>query len=647
MCGIAGLVSAGAVDPVLVEGMTLRLRHRGPDDAGLWRSADGRAVFGHRRLAIVDLSPAGHQPMTSADGALVLCYNGEIYNHTALRGELERAGQAPPWRGHSDTETLLAAIAAWGIERTLVRAEGMFALALWDQARGHLILARDRFGEKPLYVGEIGGKIAFASELKALRGLPGFAGQIDGDALRHMLAVGHVGQGQSIWQGIGQVRPGSWLRIAPGQKLDPAAQTRYYDYAAVVHAGNDEPLSDPQDALDQLEDALGGAIARQLAADVPVGVFLSGGIDSSLVTALATRASSSRVKTYAIGFTDAAFDESPHARAVAAHLGTDHHELRVTAAEAQAVIPLLGGIYDEPFGDSSQIPTLIVSRFAREAVTVVLTGDAGDELFGGYNRHRALPALWRRAQMLPSPLGRMAAGAGAMLPPALWNAALGIGARGPRPPFLGHKIRRALQRMAGAGSLEQLYALFMDEWQGRASPVPVAHPFAGPMLAGAAWGAGLPPPTRLMLADALGYMVGDILTKVDRAAMAVSLETRVPFLDPTVAALAARIPLAMKFQAGGGKHILRRALYRHVPRELVDRPKAGFAIPVGAWLRGDLRDWAEDLLSPRALAESGLLAPAPILARWTAHLAGREDATQALWSVLMFQAWQRADRAVR
>lgn len=637
MCGIAGLLGAGrGIESAWVEAMTDRIRHRGPDDGGVWCDTAAQVALGHRRLAIVDLSSAGRQPMLSADERWVLVYNGEVYNHEDLRRELEGAGQAPNWRGRSDTETLLAAIAAWGLTKALQRAHGMWALALWDRTERRLFLARDRFGEKPLYYGTVAGRLAFASELKALRTLPGFDNAVDPAALRALLERGYVPPSGSIYLGIEQVPAGCWV------ELDSAGATckveRYYDYGAVVRSGAQNAFNDATEAREALRDALGQAIARQLVADVPVGTLLSGGIDSSLITALAARHASAPVHSYSIGFRDAGFDEAPHARRVAEHLGTVHNELYLDANDALATIPRLSEIWDEPFGDSSQIPTFLVSRFARQHVTVALTGDGGDELFAGYRRHLAFPALARALHRVPTPIRQLLLGIGGAVPARTWNAVGGLRPGGAPSPFFGDKLRRGLGAARAGSGLDELYGNFLDQWHGLPSPLTVEA--NGPETPFPANGS-LPAEARVMLADALGYLPGDILTKVDRAAMAVSLEGRIPFLDSAVAQVAARIPIGMKVRAGKGKVVLREMLHELVPAELVERPKAGFAIPVGEWLRGPLRDWAEDLLAPSALADSGLLAPAPIRARWQAHLARRVDASEALWSVLAFQAWRR------
>ncbi len=647
MCGIAGAILSGARDPSLVDRMTAPLHHRGPDDGGRWDDPDAgdgpRAVLGHRRLAIVDLSPLGHQPMASVDSRWVIAFNGEIYNHLAIRKDLDTAGVAPAWRGHSDTETLVAAIATWGLDTTIRRCVGMFAIALWDRRDRVLQLVRDRFGEKPLYYGWVGGDFLFASELKALRVHPGFANAIDRDALAAFAARTYVPAPYSIYRDIYKLEPGCILTVTPGAartapgaapvegRRDGLTLSRYWSYRDVLTQGAAAPIASEDDAIAALDDALGQAIAGQAIADVPVGAFLSGGIDSSTVVALYQRHSSTPVRTFSIGFEEAGFNEAEYAKEVAQHFGTVHNERYVTVAETRDVIPSLPAMYDEPFADSSQIPTHLVSRFAREQVTVALSGDGGDELFAGYNRHFAAPKLWDRLSILPQPL-RAAAGLPlSRLPASLWNALPGN-----RPPHFGAKIQKALRVAGGARRFDDVYTSFLDEWSFERSPV----------LGNAATpGFDLDPfpdapdAVRMMYCDATTYLPDDILVKVDRAAMAVSLETRVPFLDHRVAAVAARVPLSMKIKNGRGKHVLRELLYRHAPRAMFERPKAGFAIPVGHWLRGPLRPWAEELLAPSRLAAEGYFDVAAVTARWRDHVSGRRDATAALWAVLMFQAW--------
>lgn len=638
MCGIAGLWSKRPPDPALLARMAGALVHRGPDDEGVWIDPECGIGLVHRRLAIVDLSPHGHQPMASADGRLVLSYNGEIYNHAELRAALDGEGRTPEggWSGHSDTETLVEAIAAWGLDHALGRAVGMFAFAVWDRRGRTLSLARDRFGEKPLYYGWAGRDFVFASELKAIRAHPDFDATIDRRALQAFVARTNVPAPLSIYRGIWKLEPGCILHLADLTPFDAPPEgsiRRYWSYDQIVRDGLADPFASEAEALTSLEAALATAIDGQSVADVPVGAFLSGGIDSSLVTAVYQERSASPVRTYTIGFDEAGYDESADARAVAAHLGTVHHEHRVTAAEARDVIPLLPRIYDEPFADSSQVPTFIVSRFARRDVTVALTGDGGDELFAGYNRHVSGPAMWNAIRHVPRPL-RAAAGATlGRLPLSFWNFA--ASARpGRTAPNLGAKLHKALAIAGHARDFHDIYDDFLDEWAGEGSPV-----LGGGAGAAATRSAIADPTVATMLRDATGYLPDDILTKVDRASMAVSLETRVPFLDHRLAAVAARIPLAMKVRGGKGKQILRKALFARASEALFDRPKAGFAVPVGQWIKGPLRDWAEGLVAERRLADEGWFDPALVRARWTEHVAGRRDSTAALWSILMFQAW--------
>lgn len=647
MCGIAGAILLRSLDPSLIDRMTGCMRHRGPDDGGRWDDPDAgtgpRAILGHRRLAIVDLSPLGAQPMASVDGRWVMAFNGEVYNHLTVRAELDAAGLAPEWRGHSDTETLVAAIAAWGLEATLARCVGMFALALWDRRERVLHLVRDRFGEKPLYYGWVGGDFLFGSELKAMRAHPGFANPVDRDALGAFAARTYVPAPRSIYRDIYKLEPGCILSVTPdAARTAPGAPpaegrsggltlTRYWSYRDVLAAGAADPIEAEGDAIAALDGALGTAIAGQAMADVPVGAFLSGGIDSSAVVALYQRHSTTPVRTYSIGFEEAGYNEAEYAARVAAHFGTVHNERIVTVAETRDVIPRLPAMYDEPFADSSQIPTHLVCAFAREQVTVALSGDGGDELFAGYNRHFAAPRMWERLSLLPRPL-RAAAGAPlSRLPAGVWNAL-----PGQHPPHWGAKIQKALRVAGSARSFDDVYASFLDEWSFQRSPVLGAGGSAALDLDPYP---GAPDALRMMYCDATAYLPDDILVKVDRAAMAVSLETRVPFLDHRVAAVAARIPLSLKIKDGRGKHVLRELLYTHAPRALFERPKAGFAIPIGQWLRGALRPWAEELLAPARLAGEGYFDAAAVGARWRDHLSGRRDSTAALWAVLMFQAW--------
>ncbi|MGZ8347478.1 MAG: asparagine synthase (glutamine-hydrolyzing) [Allosphingosinicella sp.] len=650
MCGIAGIWTNSRVERPLVERLIAPIAHRGPDDTGIWIDQSSGIGFGHRRLSIVDLSPLGHQPMVSRDERWVICYNGEIYNHLALRRELDASlpgGVA--WRGHSDTETLVECIAAWGLEPTLRRSVGMFALALWDRRDRTLRLARDRFGEKPLYYGWVGGDLAFASELKAIRQHPRFDNPVSRAALHQFAARTYVPAPLSIYERIFKLEPGCVLSLSGAAAQVPLAAPpvigtptagirleRYWSYRSVMQEGLAHPITDEDEALEELEATLAAAIKGQAVADVPVGAFLSGGIDSSTVVALYQKYSATPVRTFSIGFAEAGYDEAGYAKAVAHHLGTVHDEQYVTVDEAQEVIPHLPAIYDEPFADSSQIPTHLVSRFARRQVTVALSGDGGDELFAGYNRHFAAPRLWQRLQRLPRPVRAVVGPALGRLPSGLWFNASRMLARRPAPHF-GAKVQKALRIAGTARSFDDVYCEFLDEWSGGLSPVlGAADPPVGYDLDVAP---GASDTLRTMYCDAMSYLPDDILCKVDRAAMAVSLETRVPFLDHRVAELAARIPISMKVRAGRGKHILRRLVHREVPAALLERPKAGFAVPVGQWIKGSLRDWAEALLDPRQMREQGYFDADIVQHRWRRHLLGEQDSTAALWAILMFQAW--------
>lgn len=654
MCGIAGLVSAGETDPGIAAEMANALLHRGPDDGGSWVDPAARVGLAQRRLAIVDLSPQGHQPMLSADGRLAMVFNGEIYNHVAMRAAVEAAGGTPTggWRGRSDTETLLQAIAVWGLSSALERAVGMFAIALWDHERRVLSLARDRFGEKPLYYGWLGRDFVFASELKAIRRHPRFSPRIDSGALQAYLSRTYVPAPLSIYQGIFKLPPASILEIDSASLSLPLANPpsegrtggvnlhRYWSYLSVMTEGHADPFDNEPTAISALENALADALRGQAVADVPVGAFLSGGIDSSTVVALYRKYTTGRVATYSIGFEEAGFDEAPFAAALAKYLGTEHHEHYVSVAEARDVIPLLPQIYDEPFADSSQIPTYLVSRFARRDVTVALSGDGGDELFAGYNRHIDAPKMWGQLSRIPQAIRGPAGAMLSRVPSAMLQRA-GELLPGQRQPHFGAKMQKAL-KLAGAGAYDEIYDRFLDEWAVEGAPLAVrsANTSAFRNAAPSGWSAT----ERTMYADAMTYLPDDIMVKVDRAAMACSLETRAPFLDHRVAAVAARIPLSFKIRDGRGKHILRQLLFQQAPQTMFERPKAGFAVPVGQWIKGPLREWAEDLLDPQKMAAEGLLDPEPIMRRWRGHLSGTRDATAAIWGVLMFQAWLRGSR---
>ncbi len=640
------MVAARGLDRGLLQRMGEVIAHRGPDDHGTWVDGDAGVGLAHRRLAIVDLSPTGHQPMVSADGRFVLIYNVETYNHADIRRGLDEQGKAPAggWRGHSDTETLLQAVAEWGLEAALGKSVGLFALAVWDRQERRLSLARDRFGEKPLYYGWAGHDFVFGSELKSLRLHPEFAHDIDRRALGIYAARAYVPAPWSIYRRIFKLEPGTILSLSADDALQPSETplpaAAYWSYRDVVRRGLDEPIIDNGQALEALDTALSDAVRGQSIADVPVGAFLSGGIDSSTVCALYQRHSPNPIRTFSIAFAEAGFNEADYAREVALHLGTIHSEHLVTVREAQDVIPLLPSIYDEPFADSSQIPTFMVSKFAREKVKVALTGDGGDELFGGYNRHFQAPRLWQRLRIVPRPHRALAAASLGLVPPRVWHGAAGL--LPGRYRHLGGKASKALRLAGNAQSFDDIFAGFLDEWSGEKSPVTGFRGGAG--LLDLDLGMDAPDALRIMYCDAVSYLPGDILCKVDRATMAVSLETRVPFLDHRVAEVAARIPLKFKTSGRSGKAILRRLLFRHVPAALFDRPKAGFAVPVGEWIRGPLRPWAEELLDRHRMAGEGWFEPDIVSRRWSDHLSGRRDSTHALWAVLMFQAWLEAQR---
>jgi asparagine synthase (glutamine-hydrolysing) len=643
MCGIAGFLSPGPLTAEaarVARDMGDRLRHRGPDGRDEWLDPEAGIALAHRRLAIVDLSLAGRQPMASADGRWIVTFNGEIYNHLSLRQQLQAEGRAPDWRGHSDTETLLAAIAAWGVAAAITRTVGMFALGLWDRKERALTLVRDRLGEKPLYYGVQGGVLLFGSELKALQAHPRYRGDIDRGALSLLLRFGYVPAPCSIHEGIRKLPPGTMLRLGRPADAD-LPPVPYWSASDHALAGAREPLAlSDREAVDALDRLLRESIAGQRMADVPLGAFLSGGIDSTATVAVMQALSSQPVRTFTIGVPDAALDESADARAIARHLGTQHTELTVTPEDALRVIPRLHGLYCEPLADPSQIPTFLVSQMARRDVTVSLSGDAGDELFGGYERYR-----WaQRIAAVPRGLRRGAGAALHALPAGVWSALLA-----PAAPWLPAELRagaaradrlRKLAAVLGARSDDALYRQIVSFWPDGATPVLGA---AEPATAFGEPPAGLADfASRMMLLDLRTYLCDDILVKVDRAAMAASLETRVPLLDHRIVEFALRLPLHQKMRDGQGKWILRQLVDRYVPRALMDRPKKGFGLPIHAWLRGPLRSWAEDLLAQDRLSHAGLIDPAPVRLLWEQHLAGLNDWGYRLWPVLMFEAWREA-----
>lgn len=654
MCGIAGLVAPGRADEAVAQSFADAIAHRGPDDRGLWFDERRVLALVHRRLSIIDLSPNGHQPMASASGRWVLCYNGEIYNHVEVRRDIDAARPARRWRSTSDTETLVEAIDLWGLEPAIDRMVGMFAFALWDVRDRKLFLVRDRFGEKPLYYGWAGSDFVFGSELKALVRHPRFDRTLNREAIAAMASRNYIPAPLSIYARAYKLEPGCILSIAadalpPSLGAAPRAPfsadglriDRYWSYAQVLAQGRQSLFGHEDEALAAVSQAFDRSIGEQAVADVPVGAFLSGGIDSSLVVARYQALSGRAVHTFTIGSADG-FDEAVYAKAVAAHLGTHHTELYITADQARDVIPVLPHIYDEPFADSSQIPTFLVSRLARDHVTVALSGDAGDELFAGYNRYFGVARAWNAFTRAPAAVRRPAARLLAAVPDAAWTRTANALTRHPRPGTFGIKVRRMLHTMAQGSDFDRFFSAFLDDWSGRSDPV-VGGGSRFPAHGSHPWNEVA---LRMMEADALDYLPGDILAKVDRAAMAVSLETRVPFLDHRLAAVAARVPLSMNIAGGRGKMLLRKMLYRDVPEALIERPKAGFGVPVGAWLRGPLRDWAEHLLDARRLEQGGIWNAAAVRTLWTQHSEERADGTSPLWSVLMFEAWRDAQPSV-
>lgn len=639
MCGIAGFITRTSETLCelenIVRAMADRLVHRGPDDAGVWADDSVGVAFGHRRLAILDLSPAGHQPMVSSCGRYVIVFNGEVYNHNELREELGGV----TWRGHSDTETLLACVAAWGLKRTLQRSVGMFAIALWDRQTRVLSLARDRFGEKPLYYGWIGQgsarTFAFASELKALRAYPGFNNKICRQSLALYLQFMAVPAPLSIYEGIFKLEPGCILTIPASSAIhgQPVIES-YWSLSAVVEAGQQNQISDVDTAIAELEASLIEAVRIQSLADVPLGAFLSGGVDSSTIVALMQAQSSRPIKTFTVGSDIPGYDESIYAREVARYLGTDHTEFYVSSKEALEVIPALAQMYDEPFADSSQIATHLVSVAARQHVTVALSGDAGDELFGGYNRYFWGPRIWNRLAWMPYSHRRQLGKLIRAVPVAGWDM-LGRLCKVSR---MSNKTHKLADRLNDVRDMDDLYWSLVSEWTNSDQ---VVNSLSDSRLTNAmpVPPEGLNPVERMMYIDSVTYLPNDILCKVDRAAMSASLETRVPFLDHRVAQLAWELPQSMKIRGDNGKWVLRQILYKYVPKELIERPKAGFAIPVAEWLRGPLREWAETLLNEKRLRIDGYLNPAPIRKAWCQHLSGRYDWSIRLWAVLMFQNW--------
>jgi asparagine synthase (glutamine-hydrolysing) len=633
MCGFAGFLDIANATPDrerVVRDMAASLIHRGPDDDGFWVDDGAGIALGFRRLAILDLSPSGHQPMTSRDGRWVVVFNGEIYNHADVKRRLDPA----EWRGHSDTEVLLEAVARWGVDRALAEFDGMFAIALWDRVERVLHLARDRIGEKPLYWGIHNGTLLFGSELKALARHPRFDREIDRDSLGLYMRLGWIPAPHTIHRHARKLLPGHVLSI----KGDTRNLRQFWSATARAEAVQGSFTGGAAAAAERLNGLLRASIALRMQADVPVGVFLSGGIDSSVTAAVMSQLASGPVHTFTVGFDATGYDESPYARAVADHLGTTHTELRINDDDALALVPDLPRIWDEPFADPAQLPTCLLAQVTRKQVTVALSGDGADELFGGYGIYRSIPRDWQRLAATPPALRGLTRGLGA-LPAGPVNAVAGLaGLLRKRRSYPGYRMKKAFETLA-CGSMPQLLGMHYSRWRGMGSPVLGGNHAASVFDDVSRQPRVTDPALAVMVLDALAYLPDDLCVKTDRATMAASLEARLPFLDPAIVEFAWSLPTGLKIAGDIGKTVLRDVLYRYVPRELVDRPKMGFEVPVGRWLSGRLKGWADDLLSPARLKSQGLLDAAMIARIWGDHRSGRKNWQTEVWHTLMLQAW--------
>ena len=652
MCGLAGIfavVDSNCKKCVAI--MCAQIQHRGPDGAGVWENDNGTLALGHRRLSVLDLSPTGAQPMHSACNRYVTVFNGEIYNFRQLRDELSYLHPGHVWCGTSDTEVILAGISYWGLETTLTKLDGMFAIAVWDKAEQNLYLARDRMGEKPLYYGYVGNQFAFASELKALKVLRGWTNEIDRVALTAYFRYSYIPSPLSIFKGIAKLMPAHFLKItrADIQAARMPISMVYWKLDDAIAIGRVHPFVGSEvEATDELERLLLDTVGKQMVSDVPIGAFLSGGVDSSTVVSLMQAQSKTPIQTFTIGFNEADFNEAKYAKVVATHLGTEHHELYVTPAQTMDVVPLLPTLYDEPFADSSQIPTYLVSKLARAKVTVSLSGDGGDELFCGYNRYAWMYKIWGAISPFPAPARRLIGKFASIIPPSIVAGGYGL-----VKPLLPKELQFANPADKWAKTADllcvkdsgELYKRVVSSWQnpaalviGGSEPLSIfelSEPQSHQLNLG----------EQMMRFDALTYLPDDILVKVDRASMGVSLESRVPLLDRRVVEFAWHLPMEMKLRGGVSKWILREVLYRYVPRELIERPKMGFGVPIDSWLRGPLRSWAEALLDEKLLAKQGFLNVDLVRSVWIEHLSGRRNWQYQLWAVLIFQAWLEAQTA--
>jgi len=637
MCGFSGFIGYGQLGieevKLVASSMNDKLHHRGPNDSGIWHNEDEQVVLTHKRLSIQDVSSAGHQPMVSSSGRFVIVYNGEIYNHLILRKSLKNEG----FKGDSDTETLLVAIENWGIEKTLNIANGMFAFALWDHKQRQLILARDRIGEKPLYYGWQDETFIFGSELKALKQHPSFKSEINRDAITLLLRHNYIPAPHSIYKGVYKLEPGCLLRISL-TKPDPKIESYWSARNVAISGVGNQFSGTANDAVNELEKLAMDAVGQQMLSDVPIGAFLSGGVDSSSVAALMQAQSSNPIKTFSIGFNESDYNEAVYAKRVANYLGTDHSEMYVQPEDAIAVIPEIPELYCEPFSDSSQIPTFLISKFASQKVTVSLTGDAGDELFCGYNRYQLTDKLWKKLSIFPPKFRSLIGHSITSISPQSWNE---ISSYIPGMKNF-HNIGDKLHKGAGVLDSRSVEELYLGLVSAHRDPKKLVIGSREPLtlLAGNEPDLSeLSDIQRMMALDLMTYLPDDILVKVDRAAMGASLETRVPFLDHRIVEFAWSLPQSIKLREGQTKWPLRKMLYRHVPKELIERPKMGFGIPLDKWLRGPLRNWTESLLDEARLRQEGFFHPEPIRKLWSEHLSGKRNWAGLLWSIIMFQAW--------
>ncbi|MDC0485117.1 asparagine synthase (glutamine-hydrolyzing) [Gammaproteobacteria bacterium] len=649
MCGFAGFIGGPSFDSSLkdsIENMTESLIHRGPDSSGIWISSMNKLALGHNRLAVQDLSEMGHQPMESPSSRYLIVFNGEIYNHLELRKKINSSHSQPvDWRGSSDTETILVSIEVFGLNATLQMCKGMFAFALWDQKSKKLFLARDCAGEKPLYYGEIDNSFVFGSELKALKRFPNFQNTLSSAALNAYFQYGYIPSPHSIYKNIYKVEPGTYVEFNASTEINSNyKKVTYWSLQETISESKEKVFVNPDSAISAIEETMNNSVRSQMISDVPLGVFLSGGVDSSLIAALAQKNSHVPIKTFTIGFENPEFDESQYAEDVARHIGTNHTKYLVSDSDVLNLIPHLPRIYDEPFADSSQIPTYFVCRAAKQEVTVALSGDAGDELFGGYNRYIFSSNIWTKVSWLPKFIRQLLGSLLIMIPVNVWNRLKKL--------FLfknfslfGNKVHKVGVALKNSSTLNDFYLSFSYIWENTSDILIEQNLDSRLILKKNYFGTKVQsyPAEQMMFYDLITYLPDDILCKVDRAAMSVSLETRAPFLDKNVISDAWRLPLSFKIKSGEGKWLLKEILYKYVPKKMLDRPKAGFALPIGDWLRGPLMKWAEDLLDKQTIDEQGYLNSDNVEKIWKQHLSGKYDWTAKLWTVLMFQAWLKQE----